>query len=640
MNDLEERLRAALDARAQTFETSPDAWLRVRERRPRRYRALRLAAAALPVALLAVFVPVLIGGGLGRNTAADADAIYQGLMRGRTAAGEQVTVDNPTEGKPLRLWFAKGRLGNPELCYVVERVDAEGYGGCSRMPTIGSDAWFAGSTVRDQAESALDWGVAVDDIGTVTGVAGDGQRFPGQLWRPAGAPYRIWTVTYPARQPLSKIEISDDRGRDLGERSRDMFAAPQPGQALGAAHDLPAGVTARPFRTKEGTELRLTRGGAELGTVLLGQAMQPVDARMRENVITGVAAGNVSRIAFSFEDGTTAQVGTRPDPWGLGITLFAAEGAPDDGQERHRLVAYDASGAEVWRDEAKDPQEGMPPVGEVMSLPGTGAAGEPVRVWFTDAGPDTGRPRVTLCYSGGVDPDLSCIGGGRDPDHLGSPLRAVQYLPEPGTVSYFGAAGDDWESVEAVLSDGRRLPATFRRGTGTPAPIWYVTIPSSDAEVAGFTMKRKDRPLGLFPETRKDCGQQAMRSDTPRHPLPAGVTALVSEPNCLAFWENDELVMGLAGPLPGTRLSDLLSAEQPVRWGRGTHAWYGYALAGTARIEVTSSNGVTGTAQAAPDPWEQGVALFAAPIPEGADFSAGMVVKGFDAGGKQLWQQD
>ncbi|MFD0472064.1 hypothetical protein ACFQ0B_30010 [Nonomuraea thailandensis] len=134
MTDLEERLRAAFDARAQTFETSPDAWLRVRERRPRRYRAARLLVAALPVALLAVFVPALLNGDLGRNTAADADAIHQGLMRDRTAVGEQVTVDNPTEGRPLRLWFAKGRLGDPELCYVLERADAEAYGAARASP--------------------------------------------------------------------------------------------------------------------------------------------------------------------------------------------------------------------------------------------------------------------------------------------------------------------------------------------------------------------------------------------------------------------------------------------------------------------------------------------------------------------------
>ncbi|MFD0472062.1 hypothetical protein ACFQ0B_30000 [Nonomuraea thailandensis] len=272
-------------------------------------------------------------------------------------------------------------------------------------------------------------------------------------------------------------------------------------------------MTMRPYRTEEGTELRMTRLGAELGTSLIGKDLPPVDVRVRENLIIGVARGNVSRIEVSFDDGTTARAETRPDPWSLGVTLFAAEGAPDDGQVRHRLVAYDASGAEVWREEVKGPRDGMPPAGEVMSLPGTGAVGEPVRVWFTDADADRTGPVVTLCHSGGVNPDLSCVG--KREEHFAGPLRAVQYLPEPGTVSYFGAAGEDWESVEAVLADGRRLPATFRRGTGTPAPIWYVTIPSSDAKVAGFTMKREDRPLELFPEAGKDCGLRALRSDAP-----------------------------------------------------------------------------------------------------------------------------
>ncbi|MFC7714999.1 hypothetical protein [Nonomuraea recticatena] len=62
MNDLEERLRAALDARAQTYETSPTAWLRVQERRRGPLRRWGVVLVALPVALVALLVPVLLGG--------------------------------------------------------------------------------------------------------------------------------------------------------------------------------------------------------------------------------------------------------------------------------------------------------------------------------------------------------------------------------------------------------------------------------------------------------------------------------------------------------------------------------------------------------------------------------------------------
>ena len=82
MNDMEERLRAAFDAQARTYEPDPHAWARIMERRPRR-RPARWLLAALPVALLTVFVPVLLNGGLGRNSAIDPTGVYQQLMKER-----------------------------------------------------------------------------------------------------------------------------------------------------------------------------------------------------------------------------------------------------------------------------------------------------------------------------------------------------------------------------------------------------------------------------------------------------------------------------------------------------------------------------------------------------------------------------
>ncbi|MEV0387265.1 hypothetical protein [Nonomuraea sp. NPDC050643] len=637
MNDLEERLRAAFDARADTYEASPHAWARTRDRRPRR-RPLRFVLAALPVALLAVFVPVLLNGGLGRNTAADPDEVYQRLMRDRTASGEQVIVDNPTEGRPLRLWFAKARLGYPELCFVMERAGAEPYGGCSGVSEeLNADAWFTGSTLRDGTETTMDWGVALDDVGGVTGVAADGKRYAGTVLRPAGAPYRIWTVTYPAPRPIPMIEITDDRGRNLGQWSRDMMNIVE-GKPDGAAVELPEGVFARLYRSKEGTTLSLTRGGADLGSSPVAGDLPPVHPIMKGSVITGVARKDVARIEFSFGDGLGVGVETRPDPWGLGLTLFSVQNPAGDRRDDYRLVAYDASGAEVWRDDnsaSLAPKE-LPPVGELMTIPGTGESGEPVKAWFTDGTSGV----TTLCHSGGVVPEgwaPSCLGG-----RIGGLFsqKVTTYLPEPGSVTHLGVAGDDWEAVEAVLSDGRHVAASFLRGKDTPARIWYVTVPGGDVVVAGFTLKAKGRPLEHIAEYDKGCARKAARSDAPHQRLPAGITALVGEPGCMAFWQNGKVVPALPGPLPGGRLSDLLGPGQVVRWAQHANAWYGYAPGGTAKVEVVTTNGVTVTADGVPDQWGQGVALFAAPTPAGADFSAGTVVTGYDADGKELWRSD
>ncbi|NUT40054.1 MAG: hypothetical protein HOV86_08675, partial [Thermoactinospora sp.] len=56
MNDIEERLRAALHARAQTYDISPGAWHEVRRRTERGARGRLWLPAALAVALAAVLV--------------------------------------------------------------------------------------------------------------------------------------------------------------------------------------------------------------------------------------------------------------------------------------------------------------------------------------------------------------------------------------------------------------------------------------------------------------------------------------------------------------------------------------------------------------------------------------------------------
>ncbi|MFI6627728.1 hypothetical protein ACIBI7_02635 [Nonomuraea fuscirosea] len=631
MNELEERLRAAFDARAQTFEARPDAWARMRERRPWRglWRrpAVHALVAALPVALLAVLVPVVLGGGRGGDVAAGADAVHERLMRDRTVAGEEVAVANPTEGRPLRLWFATAKAGYPEVCFVVERADLDPYGGCSPITDeVITEGWFVGSTLRDGAETAMDWGVALPGVGGVTGVAADGEKFSGTVLRPEGAPYRLWTVTYPARHAMAKIELADDQGRALGEESRERLTG-RLGAATGASLDLPAGVTARPYRPGEDTEVAWTRHGANLMSApVKALEQQPVILGMEENVIMGIARADVARVTFAFPGGASDAFATRPDPWGLGVTLFAGEnpmGARHGGSE---VVAFDARGAVLWRRDATSDarDDAFPATGEVMTLPGG------LRTWFSGTS--------TICLSGDASPEggVKCQGGARDAGP--HPLKAITYLPAPGSSTHVGVADESWESVRALLSDGRRLDAVFLRGKDTPARIWHVTIPNGDAVLVGFTVKTKNGRLDRYPERNVSCGRKAVGAETGRQSLPAGMTAVVAEPSCLAFFEHGKPSPSLPGPLPGEKLSDLLTADRPVRWSTGATAWYGYGPAGTARVELRTSNGLTVTMDAVADQWDQGVTLFAAPIPKGAEFSAGMSITGYDAAGVKLWQ--
>ncbi|MEW1843111.1 hypothetical protein AB0392_34665 [Nonomuraea angiospora] len=636
MNDMEERLRAAFDAQARTYEPDPHAWARIMERRPQ-HRPARWLLAALPVALLTVFVPVLLNGGLGRNTAIDPTGIYQQLMKERTPLGKEASVDNPSEGKPLRIWFVRGKLGYPEVCYIVERAAGEPYGAC--VDAVGwefADAWYVGSTLRDGTATAMDWGLARQDVGAVAGVTKGGREFQGTVRSLDGAPYRLWTVTYPAQEPMSKIRISDVDGKGLGWWSRDGLFAPD-GQPMSAPMELSQGISVQPFRTKEGTRLTWSRHGAELGSQAALAGSPVVTMSPRTDVITGFARKDVARVEVSFDSGDTASIETRPDPWNLGITLFAATRASDDPAEGHHITAYDASGKRVWQHDEPARKRGYEAdkvAGEVMTLPGTESSGSPVRIWFTQRS-DEGNQ---FCYTGGPAPnDRGMTGCFIDYLQGTYPFQQVTtYLPDPGADTYFGPALDGWESVDAVLNDERRVRASFLRGTGTPHPVWHVSVPRG-TEVGGFIVKAKGKPDRQVPNYNKACTKRAARSEATPQTLPAGITALLA-PGCAAFWENGEMVAALPGPLPGARLSDLLDAERPVQWISHKTAWYGYALAGTAKVEFRMKDGATATAEAVPDAWGQNVTLFAAPAPKGGDETVALT--GYDAGGKQLWRYE
>ncbi|MCK2217387.1 hypothetical protein MF672_026885 [Actinomadura sp. ATCC 31491] len=635
MTELEERLRAAFDARARTFESSPDAWARVQARHGRRdYRRwARPLLAAVPVALLAAFVPVLLGGGLGREIAAGPEEVYGRLMKGREPAGEQVTVDNPTEGRPMRIWFAEASLGYPEVCYVVERAAAEPYGGCAPVQEW-AQADFVGSTLRSGAETAMDWGVATPEVGAVTGVTAGGRRIPGAVLAPAGAPYRIWTVDYPEREPIQKIEYADARGGHLGWSSRDMLAT-TPGPALGQAVELPEGVTVRPHLAEQGTTLAWTRAGA-------GIAESRVDGKetlyvgVTRDVIAGYAPAGVTRVAVSFPGEGTVTMEVTPDPWGLGIGLFSGASPRSDTYAGYTAIAYDASGKEVKR--LQEPVREQPggaekPIGAVIDLPGTENSGRPTRVWF--ARPGDG-PTV-LCATGGASPygqgSSWCAQTGPASDLPRS--TATAYLPKPGVVVHFGPAGDDLEQVEAVLSDGSRVRAAFLRPEGAPGRLWHVAVPLG-ARVGGYLVRTRGAEPRAVPVVDKTCGRTVSAAEPGGVSLPADVTARLNG-SCLAFREGGELVPALPGPVPGSRLSEQFGGRFPAYWAHGERAWYGYAPAGTAKVVITWKGGGRAEAAATPDPWGQGVALFAGQGPEGADYAETRLT-GYGAGGEELWQ--
>ncbi|GAA3539171.1 hypothetical protein GCM10022419_018980 [Nonomuraea rosea] len=646
-DDLERRLRSAFDARARTFEASPDAWSRVREREPRRSRA-RWLVAALPVALLTVFVPILLNGGLGRNTANDPGELYRQIMSGRTAAGESVTVADPAGGGRLRLWFARGRMGNPELCYIVEQSDS--YGSCDGMRDLLDRAgWFAGSTARTGARTSMDYGVARQNATSVAAVTKGGRTIEGELLRPAGAPSQIWTVTYPAQDPVSKVSFTDTDGRTTEMPRSILGRGAQIDRPLGPAVELPGGLTVGHYQENDGPTLFWTRHGETVGAIRSASEQLlkagPLDRRSAENLYFGVARKDVATIRMTTAGGATATATTRPDPWNLSVGLFALV-KPGGWEAGHRIAAYDATGKEIWHIDhgGRDSDAadiGMRKMGDVITLPGTEQFGHgPVRVWFVKEG----SSNHLLCVSGGVGPDGSkrsgCASASFDDPNNFTHNSVDTYLPDPGATVRFGTAGADWESIDAVLPDGRRLSTWFVSGKGAPARVWYFNHLMS-TRIAAFAIKLKGRQLERIVPIRHDC-LEVKQQEGQGHTMTQGITAVLHAGNCVRFWKDGKAPVSYE-PIPGGKLSAMIAAERPLQWGQVKGDWYGFALPGTARIEVTLQDGgtATATAERTPDPWGQGVVLFAGTVPEKAGKRGiswpGMRFTGFDEAGRELW---
>ncbi|MEV0229361.1 hypothetical protein [Nonomuraea sp. NPDC050786] len=651
MNDLEEHLRSALDARARTFEASPHAWARVMERTPRRPRA-RWLLAALPAALLAAFVPVLLNGGLGRNTATDPDEVYRQLMRDRTPAGEQVTVDDPAEGRPLRLWFAKGGMGQPELCYITERADANPYGSCGGMlsASISRGGWFEGSTAKDGAARAMDYGVARQDVTAVGAVTKSGAKIPATLLRPEGAPFQIWTVTYAAQDPVSKVVFSKPGRADYEmPRSALTHGRLDADQQEGKAVELEGGITVAPYKTKTGRQLVWLRQGETISRTSLEPKYLfqngPVTYSGTDDLFAGVARKDVAKLRMVVSGQSEVTVDTRPDPWNLGLRLFTIS-TRKSADTAYTLVAYDAAGKEIWRTEgtprADEPNYGDK-VGGTIVLPGTEDFGYgPVRFWFVRS---KGEPagQFMLCHSGGVNYD-GRRGGGcgsasfNDPNSF-SHSSVDSFRPEPGATVSYGTAPPDWESVDAVLRDGRRIHGGFVSAPGAPARVWYVKYPYG-TDVAAHVVKVKGRQLESVYLTSHDCWE-AKAPQGRGHPLTRGITAALVMDNCVRFWKGAKELPGAYEPIPGGKLSSMLAPERPLQWGQEKTDWYGFTLPGTAKVTVTLKGGGTATAETVPDPWGQGVMLFSGAVPEKAGRPGitwpGMRFTGYDAGGRVVW---
>ncbi|GAB2455475.1 hypothetical protein GCM10027187_24680 [Streptosporangium sandarakinum] len=410
MNDLEERLRAALDARAGTYGTAPDAYARTvsRARRTRRRRLALIPVAAAVAAVTAVTVLLNAGGGSGAGIATGAveePGPYRRSIAENPPVGEPVTVRDPAENRPVIMWFSGGAApGGHRFCDLVQQATGGTSSGCSKVPPAGHErenAWrldpFHSRWPRRPVE--LGYGAARTSVTRVEAVTGDGARIPGTVHRPGGAPLAVWTVSFPADAGVTRFEFLDGDGRVV-QRIRQDAPMPPPELAkppVGPAADLPGGLTARLYTDPERTVV-WWRGGEAVGMNLvepghlltdLGGKETPVDLRLHDGLWYGVARAGTARIALVFRDGTSADAVAVADPWDSGVALFSGTyRRPDPYLEGFQLVGYDAAGAEIWHDTVRA-------VTPVRPEPAPGASGTSEASGAPEASRPAGSPQPT-----------------------------------------------------------------------------------------------------------------------------------------------------------------------------------------------------------------------------------------------------
>jgi hypothetical protein len=369
MNDLEDRLRTALVARAADFTASPDAWERTtaRARRPLRSftfglpgrrglsRFTPLAAAAAVVAVAIVTASLASTGG------------WRDLVSGRPAAstagvkppwywrpGAPNTV--PVQRARIRGWlFARamcGRLVGPVISFDKATVwYSWGTGAYKdlylcRSSASGSVAGPAGRGTPANTEGWARTGIsgdAVTSVTAVTAVLADGHRVAGQVWRGGGLPYGLWEVDYPATDS-AVIVFRNAAGRVVTQLDQSVpktpvnpFAHPTPLTLTDIGDCANSGWTVQPVRVPQTMDGYKTWTYIQYGkqawngptlcefagllhrstsfstsfrafpALTVGQPVQAVEDLFDTSTISGISAPWVTSVTAVLADGKTYQ---------------------------------------------------------------------------------------------------------------------------------------------------------------------------------------------------------------------------------------------------------------------------------------------------------------------------------------------
>ncbi|MFD1499569.1 hypothetical protein, partial [Streptosporangium lutulentum] len=147
---------------------------------------------------------------------------YERLAAENPPAGAPMVIEHPLGDRSTRAWFTERTAAGGGTFYVFCQVTQEPYGAsegaCDQRPkpeSPSAQAWYEGGTIGTLPRPAigLGYGAARENIAKVDVVDQNGTRAVGQMYRSANVPLAIWSVVFPSKAGVIRLEFFDDRGK-------------------------------------------------------------------------------------------------------------------------------------------------------------------------------------------------------------------------------------------------------------------------------------------------------------------------------------------------------------------------------------------------------------------------------------------
>ncbi|MED7928401.1 hypothetical protein SMD20_29380 [Nonomuraea sp. LP-02] len=337
--------------------------------RGRRRDRMRMLAAVGGAAAAVTVVTMGLGGGGGdvatgvlQPVPSTGAHVPEVGLEDKPPLGDRLVVDDPALGGAVELWYARRSDGALAFCRLHRSRTGSSSSSCKAVPA-GGTASFEGTTESwPPPEETLYFGAAGDQVVGVNAVSATGERTPGQITRPAGAPRAIWTVTVPASTRVTGFAFTDARGMTVATAAHTPLTVPEAtAEPVGTVLRLGGGLSANVFDVPDRTLVWRLDGDPVAADLVrtkdlmrdLGGRRMPVLLHERERRWFGVVAdARTTEVELVFPDGRKAAAPTRKDPWGIGVRLFAGRHGYDGDIYRKgfEVVGYDAAGRELWRE--------------------------------------------------------------------------------------------------------------------------------------------------------------------------------------------------------------------------------------------------------------------------------------------------